>query len=161
VPLVEVVRGPGTSDATVDTVRDVLLQAGKRPAVLQRECPGFIGNRLQGALLREALSLVERGVATPADIDTVVKYSFGPRMGAAGIFEMRDLAGLDLLVPFAEAVMWDLESSTGVPRLLREKVERGELGVKSGQGFYTWTPESTAAVQERIARALVDVARSA
>ena len=79
VPLVEVVRGPETSDEVVSTVRDLLLQIGKRPAVIQKELIGFIGNRLQAALAREALSLVDRGVATPEDIDTVVKYSFGRR----------------------------------------------------------------------------------
>jgi 3-hydroxybutyryl-CoA dehydrogenase len=111
-------------------------------------------------LFREAFALVERGVASPADIDLIVKYSFGARMGAAGLFEMRDLAGLEPLVPVGEVLFPDLDSSTEVPRFLREMVARGEVGVKSGQGFYTWTPESAAAVQERIARAMVELVRA-
>lgn len=157
VPLVEVVRGPETSDEVVATVRDLLLQIGKRPAVIQKELIGFIGNRLQAALAREALSLVDRGVATPEDIDTVVKYSFGRRLGVAGIFEVGDLAGLDVYLA-AAPVFRDLESSVEVPTILRHKVEHGELGVKTGQGFYTWTPESAAALRERIGRSLADLA---
>jgi 3-hydroxybutyryl-CoA dehydrogenase len=158
VPLVEMVRGPETSDETVATVRDVLLQMGKRPAVVQKELPGFIGNRLQGALIIEALSLVQRGAATPADIDLVVKYSFGRRLGVTGIFEFLDLGGLDTLLNAARIMAGELDSSTDVTPVLREKVERGELGVKSGQGFYTWTPESAAALRDRIGRAAAALA---
>jgi 3-hydroxybutyryl-CoA dehydrogenase len=158
-PLVELVRGPETSDETVDTLRNVLVQLGKRPAVVQKEVPGFIGNRLQAALAREAMSLVERGVATPADVDTVIKYSFGRRLGAAGVFEIADLAGLDLYLSDAEPLLKVLESSSEVSSALRTKVARGDLGVKSGQGFYTWTPESAAALQTRIGQALVALSR--
>jgi 3-hydroxybutyryl-CoA dehydrogenase len=115
---------------------------------------------LQAALFREAFALVERGVATPADIDAVVKYSFGARLGAAGLFEMRDLAGLEPLVPVGEVLFPDLDCSTEVPQFLRDKVARGEVGVKSGQGFYSWTPEAAAALQERIGRAMVELARA-
>jgi 3-hydroxybutyryl-CoA dehydrogenase len=158
VPLVELVRGPETSDETVATVRDVLLRIGKRPAVVQTEVPGFIGNRLQAALVREALSLVDRGVATPEDIDTVVKFSFGPRLSVAGVFEVGDLAGLDLYLSVGKLLFTELESSPEVPRVLREKVEQGQLGAKTGQGFYTWTTESAAALRDRIGQVLVEVA---
>jgi 3-hydroxybutyryl-CoA dehydrogenase len=160
VPLVEVVRGPATSDQTVEAVCSVLKHVGKRPALVQKELTGFIANRLQAALLREAFALVERGAATPADIDTVIKYSFGARLGVAGLFEMRDLSGLELLVPVCDILFQDLDSSTEVQAFLREKVARGEVGVKSGQGFYGWTAESAAAAQERIARALVELVDS-
>jgi 3-hydroxybutyryl-CoA dehydrogenase len=159
VPLVEVVRGPETSDETVATVRDLLLSVGKRPALIEKELIGFIASRLQAALGREACSLVERGVATPEDIDTVVKYSFGRRLAVAGIFEVGDLAGLDVYMA-AGPLFRELESSAEVPTILQQKVERGELGVKTGQGFYTWTPESAAALRERIGRALVERAYS-
>jgi 3-hydroxybutyryl-CoA dehydrogenase len=158
VPLVELVRGPETSDETVATVRDVLLRIGKRPAVVQTEVPGFIGNRLQAALVREALSLVDRGVATPEDIDTVVKFSFGPRLSVAGVFEVGDLAGLDLYLSVGKLLFPELESSPEVPRVLREKVEQGQLGANTGQGFYTWTTESAAALRDRIGQVLVEVA---
>jgi 3-hydroxybutyryl-CoA dehydrogenase len=160
VPLVEVVRGPATSDPTLEAVCRILTDVGKRPALVQKELIGFIANRLQAALLREAFALVERGAATPADIDAVIRYSFGARLGAAGLFEMRDLSGLEALVPVCDVLFRDLDSSTAVPQFLREKVARGEVGVKSGQGFYSWTPESAAAVQERVGRAIVTVAHS-
>jgi 3-hydroxybutyryl-CoA dehydrogenase len=159
VPLVEVVRGPETSDETVTTVRDLLVRIGKRPALIEKEVIGFISVRLQAALGREASSLVERGVAKPEDIDTVVKYSFGRRLAVAGIFEIADLAGLDIYMA-AGPVFQDLESSIDVPTILKQKVERGELGVKTGQGFYSWTPESAAALRERIGQALVERAPS-
>lgn len=155
VPLVELVRGPETSDETVTIMRDVLLHNRKRPVVVQKEVPGFIANRLQAALLREALALVQDGVVEPADLDTVVKYSFGPRLGVAGVFQIADLAGLDLYLAVAEQLLRDLCSSPHVPSILRDKVERGELGVKSGQGFYAWTPEAAAAIRDRIGRTLV------
>jgi 3-hydroxybutyryl-CoA dehydrogenase len=120
--------------------------------------PGFIGNRLQAALVREALSLVDRGVATPEDIDTVVKFSFGPRLSVAGVFEVGDLAGLDLYLSVGKLLFPELESSPEVPRVLREKVEQGQLGAKTGQGFYTWTTESAAALRDRIGQVLVEVA---
>ena len=103
---------------------------------------------------------MERGAATPADIDAVIKYSFGARLGAAGLFEMRDLSGLEALVQVGDILFRDLDSSTAVQPFLRDKVGRGEVGVKSGQGFYSWTPESAAAAQERIGRALVELVRS-
>jgi 3-hydroxybutyryl-CoA dehydrogenase len=159
VPLVEVVRGPDTSDETVATVQNVLVEAGKRPALEQKEVPGFIGNRLQGALVREAFSLLEQGVATPADIDTVIKYSFGRRLGVAGVFEVADLAGLDTYLAAAQQGVLDPESARTAVAILGEKVERGELGAKSGQGFYTWTPETLAALRDRIGRALVELDR--
>jgi 3-hydroxybutyryl-CoA dehydrogenase len=158
VPLVEVVRGPETSDETVTTVHDLLLRVGKRPALIEKELIGFIASRLQAALGREACSLAERGVATPEAIDTVVKYSFGRRLGVAGVFEIGDLAGLDVYMA-AGALFKELESSTELPAILRQKVERGELGVKTGQGFYSWTPEAAAALRDRIGRALVELAR--
>ena len=156
VPLVEVVRGPETSDTVAETVCDVLRATGKRPAVVQKEVPGFIGNRLQAALVREALSLVEHGIATPEDVDTVIKYSFGRRLAVAGAFEVGDLAGLDVYLNVASILFPAIESSIEVPSVLLEKVERGELGVKAGRGFYEWTPEAAAALRERIGRALVE-----
>jgi 3-hydroxybutyryl-CoA dehydrogenase len=159
VPLVELIRGPDTSDATVATVRDLLLQVGKRPAVVQKEVPGFIGNRLQAALVREALALVDQGVATPADIDSVVKYSFGRRLAVAGVFQIGDLAGLDVYLSVGRLLFPSLNSSSDVPEVLREKVDNGELGAKTGRGFYSWTAESAAALREGIAQALIELAR--
>ena len=156
-PLVEVVRHPGTSDATLATVVELLTRVGKKPAILQREVPGFIANRLQAALFREALSMVEQGIASPQDVDTVVKNGFGRRYAAAGPFETFDIAGLDVLLAVCQNLIPVIDASTEVPALLRGHVERGELGVKTGRGFYAWTPDSAEALKRRIGRALVAI----
>ena len=156
-PLVEVVRHQSTSDDTVATVMDLLRDVGKRPVLVQREVPGFISVRLQFALLREALSLVQSGVATPQDVDTVIKTSIGRRWAVAGVFEVLELAGWDLAEAIATSLLPHLENSTQVPQLLREKVQRQELGVKTGKGFYEWPPESEEALRARIAHAMVEI----
>ena len=156
-PLVEVVRHQSTSDDTVATVMDLLRDVGKRPVLVQREVPGFISVRLQFALLREALSLVQSGVATPQDVDTVIKTSIGRRWAVAGVFEVLELAGWDLAEAIATSLLPHLENSTQLPQLLREKVQRQELGVKTGKGFYEWTPESEEALRARIAHAMVEI----
>ena len=156
-PLVEVVRHQSTSDDTVATVMDLLREVGKRPVLVQREVPGFISVRLQFALLREALSLVQSGVATPQDVDTVIKNSIGRRWAVAGVFEVLELAGWDLAEAIATSLLPHLENSTQVSQLLREKVRRQELGVKTGKGFYDWTPESGEVLRARIAHAMVEI----
>jgi 3-hydroxybutyryl-CoA dehydrogenase len=158
IPLVEIVRSPHTSDEVVSAVFELLTGMGKTPVIARKEAPGFIGNRLQGALLREALSIVERGIATPEDVDAVVKNGFGRRLSAAGVFELFDLVGWDLILAGARYLQGDLESSAEPSPVLREKIERGELGVKTGKGFYEWTPESAEASRTRIAQALVRIA---
>lgn len=158
-PLVEVVCGPETSDETISIIRDLLIRAGKSPAVVRKEVPGFLGNRLQAAILREAISIVQRGIATPEDVDIVVKTGFGRRYAAAGPFEIAEIQGLDLLSAAAPYLMPDLESSPELAPVLKEKVERGELGMKTGKGFYEWTPESAEALKQRIARVLIQIAQ--
>jgi 3-hydroxybutyryl-CoA dehydrogenase len=157
IPLVELVRGPETSDDTVMTMTALLTHIGKRPIVVEKEVPGFILNRLQGALLREALWLVQNGVASPQDIDLALKNSIGRRWAVAGVFEIFELAGWDLLNAIAAGLFPHLASSPEVPQVLRDKVTRGELGVKTGKGFYQWTPESADALRQRIAQALVAI----
>ena len=157
-PLVELVRGPETSDETVATMRDLYVGLGKSPAVVQKEAPGFVGNRLQMALFREALAIAAQGIASPQDIDTVVKTGFGRRLAVAGPFEVFDLAGLDVTLAVAEQLFPSIESSDEVPSILCERVERGEVGAKSGQGFYSWTPESATSLRERIGQALLAIA---
>jgi 3-hydroxybutyryl-CoA dehydrogenase len=158
-PLVEIVRGPATSDATVHTMYDLLTKVGKRPALVQHEVPGFIGNRLQIALVREALSIVEQGIASPQDVDTVIKNGFGRRLAAAGVFEIFEIAGWGLVSSVMANLLPHISSSTELPRTLQDKVSRGELGVKTGRGFYTWTAESAEALQQRIARTLATIAQ--
>ncbi|MDH3252941.1 MAG: 3-hydroxyacyl-CoA dehydrogenase family protein [Ignavibacteria bacterium] len=158
-PLVEVVGGENTSDETVSTICQFLTNLGKRPVIVRKEVPGFIGNRLQMALVREALSLVEHGVATAEDVDAVIRFSFGRRLSAAGIFEIFDIAGWDLVRAIALNLLPSIESSSQVSPLLDRMVENGEVGVKAGKGFYSWTEESADGLRQRIASALIEIQR--
>ena len=158
-PLVEIVRHAKTSEETVRTLYGLLKKIGKTPVIVQKEVPGFVGNRLQAALFREALSIVQEGVATPEDVDIVVKNGFGRRLAASGVFEIWEIAGWDLISSVCENLFPDLNASTVIPPLLKGMVDRGELGTKTGKGFYQWTPESTMALKERIARILSKIAQ--
>ena len=158
-PLVELVRGALTADETVATMRALYEGIGKSPAVVQREAPGFVGNRLQMALLREALAIVDAGIASPQDVDTIIRTSFGRRLAVAGVFEVFEAAGWDLTLAVADQLFPAIDRSPEPPLSLREKVARGELGLKTGRGFYDWTPESAAALRNRISNALAAIAR--
>ena len=159
VPLVEIVPGPETAGTTVATVRELLTRLGKQPVVLTREVPGFISVRLQAALLREALSLVQSGAADADAVDTVIKTSLGRRWAVAGVFEVLDLAGWDTVSDISSWLFPTLDRSSELPAVLRDRVELGELGVKSNRGFYDWTPESSEELRRRIAHALVEIGR--
>ena len=157
VPLAEVMRNEDTSDETVSVFCEVLTNIGKKPVVIEKEVPGFVGNRLQVALLREALHLVQTGVVTAEGVDTIIKSSIGRRWAVAGVFEVFDLAGQDLTLAAYSYLAPHLDRSVEPPQVLRDKVGRGELGVKTGKGFYDWTPESADALRRRIADALVEI----
>ena len=159
VPLVEVVGGRDTSPETIETMRELLLSQGKKPVVLGTEALGFIANRLQAALLRECFALVENGVARPEDIDTVVTTSLGRRLGVAGPFEVFDAAGADVWHAIFEGLAHDIESSTEIPPGIARMVERGDFGLKTGRGVYEWSPESSAELRSRIARAVEEIGR--
>ena len=157
-PLVEIVRGKETSDETVETIYNLLTKVGKRPAI--EDEPGFVGNRLLVALFREAFSIVQKGIASPREVDIVIKNSFGRRLAVVGIFDYFDTIGWDLILHAYSYMINDIDSSTEVPKLLKEKVEKGELGVKTGKGFYEWTPDSAEAFKKRLAQALVEMRES-
>ena len=156
-PLVEVVGGPQTSAATIEITRGVLESIGKTPVVLQKESLGFIGNRMQFALLREALSIVDRGIATAADVDTVVKSSFGRRLAVAGPLEVFDIAGWDTISHIIDELFPDLDTGTKNSATVTEMVEGGDLGVKSGRGFYEWNDAAVAKLRRRLTNALATI----
>ncbi len=160
IPLVEVVLGSATSQETVSFVTELLRTAGKRPVVLRRAVPGFIVNRLQAAIIREAVSLVEQGVASPRDIDTAVRSSIAPRMSAGGLFEVYDLTGWDIVLAMCGNVLPDLDTRTDLGTAVRTMVAQGRLGVKSMQGYYAWSSESTGDLRSRIAQALAQLHRA-
>ncbi len=158
-PLVELVRGSQTSDATIATMHALYTKIGKSPAIVQREVPGFVGNRLQMALYREALAIVEAGIATPDDVDTIIHTGFGRRLSVAGVFEIFDAAGLDVTLAVADQLFPDIATTNTAPPLLRDKVQQGELGIKSGRGFYDWPQDKALALRTRIGNALAAIAR--
>jgi len=138
--VVEVVPADRTAPAVVDGICAVLRKCGKHPVVLRKDVPGHIGNRLQFALFREALAIVERGIASPEDVDAVVEMTFGRRLPVTGPMKTADLAGLDLFLAISKYLFKEIENSTEPPRLLVDAVKRGNLGAKTGRGLLAWQP---------------------
>lgn len=141
VPCVEVIKSEFTSEEAFQTIADLMKKAGKEPVRVLKDIPGFLGNRLQLALFREALSLYEKGFADPEDIDRVVKYSFGSRLPFIGPFETMDLAGHDLGYEVQKYLFPELCSDSKPMNVLKRMVHDGTLGVKTGKGFYEWSDE--------------------
>ena len=158
-PLVEVVKGERTSDEAVERVRALLAHCGKTPVVVKKDRPGQLGNRLQSALIREAVNIVAEGIADPEAVDLVAKNGFGIRLPAYGIFEHQDIVGLDLCSAIVDYVAKDLYNEPRAPERIRELVRDGELGVKTGRGFYDWSTKSADEVRARRDAFLVEVLR--
>lgn len=157
VPLVEVSRGPQTSDETIDRTVELWRSCGKRPIRIEKDVPGYVANRLQSALVREATHLLSEGVASPEDIDMAVQMSFGLRYMVSGPLEQRDLGGLDLNVALSRE-MWPHLNTSPVPLpYVVDKVERGELGLKSGKGFYDWGDQNSEKVRQERTERLIEV----
>jgi 3-hydroxybutyryl-CoA dehydrogenase len=142
VPCVEVIKSEFGSDEIFHTVVELMKRVGKEPVRVLKDVPGFLGNRLQHALWREAISLVEKGIANPEDIDRVVKYGFGLRLPFLGPLETADLAGLDLVLDIHQYLFSDLENRTTPSPFLKKLVDQKTIGVKTKEGFYPWTDES-------------------
>ena len=160
VPLVEVIQNEKTSAAVVEATVTVLRDAGKVPVHVRRDIPGFVGNRLQHAMKREAIALVAAGICDAETIDTVVKEGFGARTAVLGPMEQSDLVGLNLTLDIAELLIADLDRTAGPHPFLREKVAAGKLGMKTGEGLRKWRPGEADAVRERLSRFLVEQARA-
>ena len=144
IPLVEVVKSDASSDETANTVMEVLASVGKRPVLCKKDVPGFIANRMQHALWREAISIVENGIADAKTVDEAVRYSFGLRLPQLGPMENADMVGTDLTFNIHDYILKDLEDSHAPSPLLKELRDGGKIGFKTGEGFQTWTPEETA-----------------
>ncbi|HEV8675439.1 MAG TPA: 3-hydroxyacyl-CoA dehydrogenase family protein [Methylomirabilota bacterium] len=149
VPLVEVCAGPATDPEVVPWLTGVLRAAGKQPVVVEREIDGFIGNRLQFALLREALALWAAGVASAEAIDLAVKSSFGRRLAVTGPLESADLGGLDTFHAFAAFLFPGLDRSTQPPKAMADLVQQGHRGLATGRGFYDWAARDGQALVAR------------
>jgi 3-hydroxybutyryl-CoA dehydrogenase len=139
IPLVEVVPGADTSAGVVDATYDILASVGKHPVKVKRDVPGFVGNRLQHALWREAIAIVDQGIADAATVDEVIKNSFGLRLPVLAPLETADMVGLDLTLQIHDYILRHIDRSTEPARILQEKVAKGELGFKTGKGFQEWS----------------------
>lgn len=151
IPLVEVVRTEWTDQRVMDFTYDLLADAGKTPVRVNKDVPGFIGNRMQHALWREAISMVENGICDAEAVDTVVKSCFGRRLAVLGPLENADLVGTDLTLDIHSQVLADLERRPGPSPYLEQLVAEGRLGMKSGEGFRKWTADEAQAVRDRVA----------
>jgi 3-hydroxybutyryl-CoA dehydrogenase len=150
IPLVEVVRGEHTADEVMDRTIDMLERVGKHPVRVNKDVPGFVANRLQHALWREAVSIVEHGIADAATVDECVKYGFGLRLPVLGPMENMDLVGTDLTLAIHDYILKHLERSPEPSPLLKEIVARGDLGFKSGRGFQEWSAEDIQSTHARL-----------
>ena len=159
-PLVEVVKGEKTSDDVVLAVRNLLADCGKTPVVVKKDRPGQLGNRLQHAMWREAVNIVQEGIADAEDVDLAAKTGFGLRLPVYGIFEHADAVGLDMVHDIIDYIAKDLYNEPQAPDLIKNLVQRGELGVKSGKGFYDWSKKSIEEVLARRDRFVVEFLRS-
>jgi 3-hydroxybutyryl-CoA dehydrogenase len=148
IPMVEIVRGKATAEATCEALRLLLHRLGKHPVLVKHDVPGFIANRLQFAVLREALHLVETGVASPADIDAAMQHGIGLRWAFLGPFEIADVGGVDVFHAIAGYLLQTLSNTTEVSPVLQDLVASGRLGAKSGAGFYDY---ASGTVQQLIA----------
>jgi 3-hydroxybutyryl-CoA dehydrogenase len=150
VPLVEVIETQWTAPEAVTWTMTLHAAAGKKPAHVKKDVTGFIGNRMQAALWREAISLVENGVCDAETIDTVVKSSFGLRLPVLGPLENADLIGTDLTLAIHNIVLKEIDSRPGPSPYLQKLVADGKLGFKSGEGFRKWSPAEQAALRARL-----------
>ena len=150
VPLVEVIETQWTSPAAIDFTIKLHAAAGKTPAHVKKDVPGFIGNRLQHALWREAIALVEQGICDAETVDNVIKASFGRRLAALGPLENADMVGTDLTLAIHKFVLRDIDSRPGPSPYLKKLVKNGKLGFKSGEGFRKWSPEQQAALRSKV-----------
>jgi 3-hydroxybutyryl-CoA dehydrogenase len=159
IPLVEVTQAVLTRPETVERTMALLAAAGKSPIHVRRDVPGFVGNRLQHALWREAIALVEGGVCSAEEVDAVVKGTLGLKLQELGPLENADLVGLDLTLAIHDYVLPDIDSRPAPSPLLRRLVAAGEVGMKAGRGFRSWSDPEARAVRERLFDHLVAVTR--
>jgi 3-hydroxybutyryl-CoA dehydrogenase len=154
VPLVEVVLGEGSDPALGQEVCGLFTSMGKKPVLVKKDIAGFLANRIQHALMREALSLIDAGVASPEDVDLAVRYSFGFRYAAVGPIVQKEISGWDTTLRAGTEIYPTLSNTSTVPACLADLVAQGKTGMKSGEGFLKWTPEAIKAARAEYERKL-------
>lgn len=157
IPLVEVVQGDDTSMAAVDFTMKLLESAGKSPIHCCKDVPGFVANRMQHALWREAMYIVEQGIADAATVDKAVRLSFGLRLPILAPMENADMVGLDLTWSIHDYILKHLCNDTRPSKVIQERVDAGKLGFKTGEGLQTWTEQQIADSRLQLQRYLLDV----
>jgi 3-hydroxybutyryl-CoA dehydrogenase/5-formyl-3-hydroxy-2-methylpyridine 4-carboxylate dehydrogenase len=159
VPMIEVVPGEQTAAATTAAITAIVKDLGYR-AITEKEVPGFVENRILYAILRECLSLVERGVLSEQDLDTCVRWGIGYKLAVIGPMRLLDMAGLDIYSSVASYLNPDLSASPGVPEMITERTRAGKLGMKTLGGIYPYTQEQVAEHRAEIADGLIAVRRT-
>lgn len=154
---VEVVVCPATSASVINRVCRLLTSVGKMPIVLRKEIRGFIVNRIQAAMVREALFLLDQGVTTPEELDRAIQGSIGPRLALLGPFRVMDWGGLDVWAEVMRNLFPQLSDHHGIPPAMEEKLSCKHLGVKTGHGFYDWPSEACARMTNRLQRQLMQI----
>ncbi|MEL7648398.1 MAG: 3-hydroxyacyl-CoA dehydrogenase NAD-binding domain-containing protein [Sedimentibacter sp.] len=161
IPLVEVIRTEFVSEATVEGTFNILEQAGKKPVLVKKDVPGFLANRLQHALFREAISIVEHEIASPKDVDEAIKYGFGMRLGISAPFEVMDMGGLDLTYNIHSYLFPHIEDTHEAQDLIKRNLACGRLGFKSkGHGIQEWTEEEMKSANKNLNEKLIKVAKA-
>ncbi len=155
IPLVEVHRGTKTSDAAYELTERMMKESGKKTALVRKEMPGFIVNRVMGAITRECAFILDEGICTPEDLNTAIKSSTGFRFACLGPMEVDDMIGLDICATVSGRVFPGLSNATTASKLVTEKVEKGELGIKSGKGWYDYSGKTREEVLEEKNLALI------
>lgn len=159
IPMIEVIPGEQTSQETVDTTAELVRRVGYHP-VQEREVPGFVENRILYAILRECLDLVDRGIISPEGLDLNVRWGIGYKLAVIGPMELLDMAGLDIYNAVGSYLNKDLSTSGDVSSTIREKIDEGRLGMKTGGGIYDYTPEQIDKLRAQRAGKLVAVRKA-
>jgi len=156
-PLVEVVQSDASSLSSIETMINLLKFVGKKPIHVKKDVTGFVANRMQHALWREAIALINDGICDAETIDVAVKNSFGLRLAVLGPIENADLVGLELTQDIHNVIFPELNADAEPADILKEKIAKGDLGMKTGQGLRSWTPEQAAQVRKDLIQYLLHV----
>ncbi|MBQ4467812.1 MAG: 3-hydroxyacyl-CoA dehydrogenase family protein [Firmicutes bacterium] len=157
IPLVEVIKTKYVCECVVNQTYELLEDAEKMPVIVQKDVPGFLANRMQHALFREALSIVDNGIATPEDVDKAIKYGFGMRLGVMAPIEVMDSGGLDLTYNIHNYLFPHIENSTEPSKLLTDKLKEGKLGFKTGEGIMKWSSDEIENSQKNLIEGLIRI----
>jgi 5-formyl-3-hydroxy-2-methylpyridine 4-carboxylic acid 5-dehydrogenase len=160
IPMIEIIPGERTASSAVDALTALIRRTGHRPILIRKDVPGFVENRVLYAIMRECVDLVEKGVISPEDLDTCVSWGIGYKLSVVGPMALLDMAGLDIYAAVSRYLNRELSNRADTPDYVTERTARGELGLKTGRGIYTYTPESAARLRAARAGRLVAVRKA-